>query len=150
MAVLPVYGAGAVLVAVLRLAREFSPCLRQSFQGARVLALALGLVLGVVALQHGIALERSALIRAGWPVVSCIVRYSGNLGRAGHPDRWRALLHDHAQWSPYMALPGLPVPGRGLGALLHLTFRTPRRAVRIFSQWHFSHAQHTPTVVWCR
>src|SRR6516165_10524179 len=32
---------------------------------------------------------------------------------------------------------------------IQLTFRTPRMAIHLFSRGHFSHAQHTPTVLCC-
>jgi len=38
----------------------------------------------------------------------------------------------------------------GVEVLNDFTFRTPRMAIDIFSRRPCLHAQHTPTVVWCR
>src|SRR5215831_8372587 len=55
-----------------------------------------------------------------------------------------------------VSLPSQPSAPGTLGApenrqcpALSRTFRTPRMAIHLFSRGHFSHAQHTPTVVCC-
>ena len=73
-----------------------------------------------------------ALRRAGLPYIAVL----------GHPTLGGVL-------ASYATLADFIIAEEKATLSFALTFRTPRMAIHVFSQGHFSHAQQTPTVVCC-